>query len=63
MAKPRIAEAAHSLTPSKAKKIMEDGMVKGNPLTGKQKGYFGARAGGAPVKPGKKKSKKKGKKD
>ncbi len=34
------------LTVAKAKKIMEDGMVRGHKLTKKQKGFFGARAGG-----------------
>jgi hypothetical protein len=39
------------LTSAKAEKILSDGAVKGNPLTSKQKGFFGARAGGAPMKP------------
>lgn len=34
----------------KAKKILKHGSVKGHKLTKKQKGFFGARAGGAPVK-------------
>ena len=39
----------------KAKQIMKDGTVHGRPLTKKQRGFFGARAGGAPVKTKKKK--------
>jgi hypothetical protein len=38
------------LTKKKAKKILRHGKVHGKPLTKKQKGFFGARAGGAPVK-------------
>mgnify|MGYP001611947815 CR=1 FL=1 len=34
----------------KAKEILRHGEVKGHPLSEKQKGFFGARAGGAPVK-------------
>jgi len=37
------------LTETKAKTILKDGSVRGNPLTPKQKGFFGARAGGAPM--------------
>jgi hypothetical protein len=37
----------------KAKKILKHGKVSGKPLTKKQQGYFGARAGGAPAKNGK----------
>ena len=36
----------------KAKEIMRHGEVRGKPLSKPQKGYFGARAGGAPVKRG-----------
>ena len=36
----------------KAKEIMRHGEVRGHALTKKQKGFFGARAGGAPVKRG-----------
>lgn len=39
-----------TVTKAKAKKILKHGEVKGHPLTKKQKGFFGARAGGAPVK-------------
>ena len=46
------------LTKAKAKKILKDGKVHGKPLTVKQKRFFGARAGGAPVKR-KRKAKKK----
>lgn len=38
------------LTKKKARKILRHGEVRGHPLTEKQKGFFGARAGGAPVK-------------
>jgi len=38
------------LTQSKAKEIMRHGEVHGKSLTKKQKGFFGARAGGVPVK-------------
>ena len=40
----------HMMTPEKAKKIMEDGEVKGHKLTKKQKGFFGARAAGLPAR-------------
>lgn len=33
-------------SPEKAKEILKDGSVQGKPLTEKQKGFFGARAGG-----------------
>ena len=38
---------AKGLSAAKAKRILEDGYVKGKPLTAKQKKYFGAVAGGA----------------
>ena len=38
------------LTSTKARKILRHGEVRGKKLTKKQKGFFGARAGGAPVK-------------
>jgi hypothetical protein len=41
-----------SLSSEKAKKILSDGEVRGTPLTSKQRGFMGARAGGAPLKPG-----------
>ena len=42
--------AAHRLSPTKARKILHDGSVRGKPLTPKQRGLFGARASGKPVK-------------
>lgn len=36
----------------KAKKILKHGSVHGKKLTKKQKGFMGARAGGAPVRRG-----------
>ncbi len=41
---------AKKLTKHKAKKILEHGSVRGHKLTKKQKGFMGARAGGAPIK-------------
>ncbi len=38
---------AKTLTVTKAKKIAKHGKIRGKPLTKKQKGLFGARAGGA----------------
>lgn len=38
---------AKKLTVKKAKKILRHGSVRGHKLTKKQKGFFGARAGGA----------------
>lgn len=37
---------AKKLTQKKAKKILRHGSVRGKKLTKKQKGFFGARAGG-----------------
>lgn len=34
----------------KAKKILHEGKVRGHKLTKKQRGFFGARASGSPVK-------------
>jgi len=48
-----------TITKKKAKKILKHGEVRGKPLTKKQKGFFGARAGGAPVKPAKPRKKRK----
>jgi hypothetical protein len=42
---------AKKLTSNKAKEILTDGEVHGQPLTDKQKRFFGAIAGGAPIKP------------
>ena len=39
-----------ALTTAKAKTILREGEVRGHKLTEKQKGFFGARAGGQPVK-------------
>ncbi len=41
---------AKTLTIAKAKKIRKHGKIRGKPLTGKQKGLFGARAGGAKLR-------------
>ena len=38
------------LTKSKVRKILRDKKVRGKALTAKQKGFFGARASGLPVK-------------
>lgn len=46
---PKRASRGSAVAPEKAKEILKDGSVRGNPLTGKQKGFFGARAGGAPL--------------
>jgi len=40
----------HGVSREKAKKILKDGEIRGKPLTKKQRGFFGARAGGAPRK-------------
>lgn len=42
----RAAHKAHKLTSQKAKTILEDGSVRGHPLSTKQKRFFGAIAGG-----------------
>ena len=34
------------VTKAKAKKILRDGTIRGKSLTKKQRGFFGARAGG-----------------
>ncbi len=41
---------AKALTRKKAKKILRHGAVRGKALTKRQKGFFGARAGGSPTK-------------
>ena len=38
------------ITKAKAKKILRDKRIRGKKLTKKQRGFFGARAGGAPIK-------------
>jgi len=40
----------HSLTPRKAKKILEDGEIRGKPLTEKQRKFFGAITSGKKVR-------------
>lgn len=50
--------AKKKLTKAKAEKILRHGSVRGHPLSKKQEGFFGARAGGAPVKRSAKKRKK-----
>jgi len=47
---------AKKLTKEKAKTILREGSVRGRKLTKAQKGFFGARAGGAPVRRKKKSS-------
>lgn len=42
--------STHTVTKAKAKKILSDGSVRGKKLTKKQKGFFGARAGGQPMR-------------
>lgn len=39
-----------TVSKEKAKEILKHGEVHGKPLTEPQKGFMGARAGGAPVK-------------
>lgn len=41
---------AKKLSKAKAGKILRHGSVRGHKLTKKQKGFFGARRGGAPVR-------------
>lgn len=42
--------AKHKITKAKAREILRHGEVGGRRLTKKQRGFFGARAGGAPIK-------------
>lgn len=42
------------LTKAKANLILHEGEVRGHPLTKKQRGFFGSRAAGKPVKRGRK---------
>lgn len=44
---------AKRLTPAKARTILREGQTRGHILTKKQRGFFGARAGRAPIKGGK----------
>lgn len=39
-----------TVTKKKAREILRHGKVHGKPLTKKQRGFMGARAGGAPVR-------------
>jgi hypothetical protein len=48
---PKRSPKGASVAPEKAKQILRDKEVRGHPLTEKQKGFFGARAGGAPMMP------------
>lgn len=41
---------AGKVTKRKAKEILKDGKVRGRRLTRRQRGFFGARAGGAPMR-------------
>lgn len=40
----------HGLSRMKARTILRHGSVRGRPLTRRQRGFLGARAGGVPVK-------------
>ena len=53
-----MAKKRKVVSAKKAKQILKDKQIRGKPLTPDQKGFFGARAGGEPVK---RKRKKKGK--
>lgn len=53
---------AKKLTRKKAKKILGHGSVHGHPLTERQKGFFGARASGQPIKTTRKGRRKRGEK-
>ncbi len=52
-----MAKKKKKLTKAKAKLILSEGIIRGKPLTTKQKGFFGAIAGGT-VKKKKRKKKK-----
>lgn len=49
---------AEMMSKEKAKKMMKEGMVKGKPMSEKQKGYFGMMAGGKKTNPLKRRFKK-----
>lgn len=53
----RMPSAKTDVSQGKAKQILTDGTVRGNPLTQGQKGMFGAIAGGAPTRATPKKAK------
>ncbi len=44
--KKRKNKSSH-VSKEKAKKILRDGSIRGKKITNKQKGFFGARAGGS----------------
>jgi|SRR5215472_5669208 len=46
----RLPSSKTDVSQSKAKQILTDGTVRGNPLSQAQKGMFGAIAGGAPTR-------------
>jgi len=46
----KMPSAKTDVSQGKAKQILTDGTVRGNPLSKAQKGMFGAIAGGAPTK-------------
>ena len=50
---PGTKKAHKVVSKGKAKEILRHGEVKGRTLTKKQKGFFGARAGGLPIISGK----------
>lgn len=43
---------AAKLSKAKAQKILHDKTIRGKPLTKKQRGFFGARASGKPMRKG-----------
>ena len=45
-----MARKKAQVSKAKASKILRDKEIRGKPLTKKQRGFFGARAGGAPVR-------------
>ena len=53
---------AKKITKAKAKKILTHGSVLGKKLTKAQKGFFGARAGGSPIKTKRTSRRKRGRK-
>jgi len=49
--KVQLAAADMAISKQKATKILKHGSVRGKKLTSKQRRFFGARAGGASMKP------------
>lgn len=45
-----MSKHGKKVSKGKAKEILRHGKVRGHKLTKKQKGFFGARAGGASIK-------------